>query len=198
MSEDLQRPVTPEELEELEDFLLSDKTSENSMTLDMLDGYLTSVVIGPQPLMPEEWMPYVWGLDDDPDPEFESEKEAERIIGILLRYSNTIADVFVADPDSWLPLFEQCSYPEEEDRMIAIESWAYAFVLGIELVSDEWKPMFEDDDASGLMLPIFILGRIDDNLEVAAEDELDEWVDALPEAVSGIYEYWLSRRYKNA
>ncbi|ARM30900.1 UPF0149 family protein [Prosthecochloris sp. HL-130-GSB] len=193
-SDDLDSPLSAQEMTELEDFLLSEKTSDNAMTLDMLDGYLTSVVIGPETLLPDDWMPYVWGLEDDAPPEFGSEEEVMRIMGLLLRYMNSLAGVFIDNPDAYLPLFERCSFENEEDEDMAVESWAYAFAVGIELCRESWKPLFDDEEASGLLLPVFILGKLGDEWDTLSSEELAEWRDALPEAVAGMYEYWLELR----
>jgi uncharacterized protein len=47
-------PLSDEETDELEQFLMSDATSDQTMLLDVLDGYLTAIVIGPRNLQPSE------------------------------------------------------------------------------------------------------------------------------------------------
>ena len=46
MSSKISTPLSDDELEELDRFLLSENTSDETMLLDMLDGYLTAIVIG--------------------------------------------------------------------------------------------------------------------------------------------------------
>lgn len=36
----------------LEDFLLSDKVGDDAMTVSVLDGFLTGIVVGPETIMP--------------------------------------------------------------------------------------------------------------------------------------------------
>jgi uncharacterized protein len=43
-------------MDELNDFLMSDGTSDEAMMLDALDGYLTAIVSGPI-INPSEWLP---------------------------------------------------------------------------------------------------------------------------------------------
>ncbi|WP_062641532.1 UPF0149 family protein [Caballeronia arationis] len=50
-----------EETDELDLFLKSNATSDETMLLDMPDGYLTAVVIGPRNLQPSEWLLGGWG-----------------------------------------------------------------------------------------------------------------------------------------
>ena len=47
MTAKLSTPLSDEELEELDQFLMSDAVSDEAMLLDTLDGYLTAIVIGP-------------------------------------------------------------------------------------------------------------------------------------------------------
>lgn len=54
-------PLSEDELDELDEFLMSDQTSEETMVLEILDGYLTALAIGPVTVMPSVWLPRVWG-----------------------------------------------------------------------------------------------------------------------------------------
>jgi hypothetical protein len=54
------------------------------MMLSDLDGFLTAIAIGPELIMPSEWLPVIWG---DDDPVF-TEAEMEAVLGgILSRYN---------------------------------------------------------------------------------------------------------------
>lgn len=43
-------PLSEEEINELDSFLMSEATSYETMSIDALDGYLTAIVIGPTTL----------------------------------------------------------------------------------------------------------------------------------------------------
>jgi uncharacterized protein len=51
-----QGPLTDEEIEELDQFLLDAEGIEESMNISMLDGFLTAIVSGPKTIMPSEWI----------------------------------------------------------------------------------------------------------------------------------------------
>ena len=68
---------TPEMIEELDEFLMSDQTPDDCMQLSDLDGFLTGIVVGPELIMPSEWTPVIW---HGGEPEFEDIEQAERII----------------------------------------------------------------------------------------------------------------------
>lgn len=44
----LDQPLSDKEFDELDKFLLSDRTADDCMTMDALHGYLTALVIGPE------------------------------------------------------------------------------------------------------------------------------------------------------
>ena len=50
-------PLSQEEMDELDDFLMSEDTSDETLMLDALDGYLTAIVSGPITLKLSEWLP---------------------------------------------------------------------------------------------------------------------------------------------
>lgn len=57
---ELMAPLLDEELNALEGFLL-DQDTEEGMTLDMLDGFLHALALGPETVPPSRWLPKVWG-----------------------------------------------------------------------------------------------------------------------------------------
>src|SRR5690349_11778488 len=46
----------PIDLEALDRFLMSDASPEDCMQLSDLDGFLTGIAIGPEPILPSEWL----------------------------------------------------------------------------------------------------------------------------------------------
>src|SRR5690606_24633541 len=78
----LDQPLSDKEFDELDKFLLSDRTADDCMTMDALHGYLTALAIGPEEVPLVEWLPPIWGTDEKAAPKFKTEKEYERIIGL--------------------------------------------------------------------------------------------------------------------
>ena len=52
----LDQPLSEKEFDDLDNFLLSDRCSDDAMTMDTLHGYLTAIAIGPETIMPAEWL----------------------------------------------------------------------------------------------------------------------------------------------
>ena len=62
---------SPIDLDALDDYL-SERAPDDSMGLSDLDGFLTGVIVGPEPILPSDWLPVIWGGGE---PEFETEEE---------------------------------------------------------------------------------------------------------------------------
>src|SRR5215217_7066628 len=75
-------PLTgPVGLEALDRFLMSDASPEDCMQLSELDGFLTGIAIGPELVMPSEWLPAIWGGEE---PVFEDDEQARTVIGMIM------------------------------------------------------------------------------------------------------------------
>jgi len=71
MSAPDQGPLSHEEIQELDQFLLESEGIEESMDISTLDGFLTAIVCGPKTIMPSEWIRWVWDMESGKDaPEF--------------------------------------------------------------------------------------------------------------------------------
>ena len=78
--------------------------------------------------------------------------------------------------------------------MIASD-WAGGFLDAVALRPLAWKPLVEDDGASILMAPLFLLnGDIELDDGVVGEELLAEASDMLPTCIWGIHEFW--RKYR--
>src|SRR3954468_19577654 len=64
----------PVDLEFLDRFFMSDNAPENGMGLSDLDGFLTGILVGPDLIIPSEWLPHVWGGEAHV---FQSQEEAQ-------------------------------------------------------------------------------------------------------------------------
>jgi len=199
LSDDLLQPLTSEELDQLEDFLLSDVHGEKSMTLDMLDGFLASLAVGPSLVLPNEWMPVVFDVEGQAEPVFASQEEAGRITALIVRYMNSVVSVFEDDPDSYMPLYELCSFDDPEEESMAVRAWTLGFILGMELRWDEWQPVFDSIEEAGeeemlLISPIFALSGSDEDMPELTDDEREAWRELIPDTVSALYRFWQSCR----
>jgi hypothetical protein len=75
----------------LDSFLTSERAPSESMMLSDLDGFLTGIAIGPELVLPSEWLPLIGGGEA---PEFADEAEASAILGTITgRYNEILRQV---------------------------------------------------------------------------------------------------------
>jgi uncharacterized protein len=188
------QPLSESELQELGDFLESDAVPLDAMDIGTLDGFLTSVAIGPEFVLPSEWLPRVFGESEAPH--FSSLGEAKRVTDLIMRFYNQIVLTFEDKPDDFLPLL----YDYEEDGKLktSAEEWCIGFSLGVHLRTKAWEPLMKDQDFSELLSPIVAFSYPAAWEEVVAghgADEVREMLVAiLPDAVKAIHHYWQLER----
>src|SRR3954470_3795984 len=107
-------------LDLLDTYLLSDQSPPESMPLSDLDGFLTGIAIGPELVMPSEWLPAIWGGDE---PVFESLAQAQTVIGTIMGRYNEILRALSTDPEAYAPLLW-----EGPDGEVIAADWAEGLV----------------------------------------------------------------------
>jgi uncharacterized protein len=189
---DLANPLTDEELDELEDFLLSPAAGEDAMDVSMLDGFLTALAIGPENLPPSRWLPVVWGADIA----WQSEAQMERMTSLVLRHANDILFYLRDEPDTFEPLL----YEREQDgrEVQVIDEWCTGFVRGMALDEAGWRPLMDTEEGEDMLYPILLYGTEAGWQELEKHPEIerrhDEYVASLGERVMAMMEWWLPIR----
>ena len=179
-------------LEELDEFLLSDDAPEECLQISDLDGFLAGIVVGPELIMPNEWVPCIWNGEE---PNFKSADHAERIMGIIMSRYNEIIHQLNDEPGEFWPIVH--STP---DGTLLAADWVEGFMDAFGLRVDAWDDLFLDDDGRYLMGPILALTHDKDgkSLISGTEEEQrqvrDDAADALPFVVKDIYDFWKVRR----
>ena len=177
----------PIDLDALDDYLMSDHAPDDSMGLSDLDGFLTGIVVGPELILPSEWLPVIWGGEE---PEFQTEDEMRAVLGTIMGRYNEIAACLDTDPDDFDPIFL-----EGPEGTVIVSDWAAGFQDAVALRPMAWKPLIENDGVGILMAPLFLLNgdmEIDDATD---ENELlAEASDMIPTCIAGIHAFWQNYR----
>ena len=182
--------ITPEMIEELDEFLNSDQAPSDCMGISDLDGFLAGIVAGPERIVPSEWLPVIW---QGGEPEFKDTKQAERIIGIIMARHNEIIREFDNELDEYHPILWRAP-----DGSYRATDWCEGFIDAIELRVDAWQPILEVDTM--IMHPIMAHLQDSDGepiLEGTPEQISEirrECTDILPEVIQLIYDFWKSLR----
>lgn len=183
---DLTAPLQDKELDALDESLFklgerldAARGEEADCVRDVseLDGFALAIVSSPLPREARDWLPALWGGEL---PAFESETEAETVIGLLLRHVNATERLLQKFPDSYEPLFAY-DVDEEGNELESVAPWCVGFLRGMELSWDAWIPAMEREPEPFAILQLFGTNEGWEEQENYPEDELDELQDSLPE-----------------
>ncbi|MEY2785652.1 MAG: hypothetical protein RL277_1862 [Planctomycetota bacterium] len=138
-------PLSDEEIDELEAFLMEDRDGAEAMMFDTMDGYMHAVAIGPTTLKPQQWLPPIWGHTQAQGmvPAAQSLEQINRILELVMRHFNSI---IAALEDERPDIYPHWSVREFEGREFDdAEGWAWGFVQGVDLCRADWQPLLETD-----------------------------------------------------
>ena len=106
------------------------------MDLEMLDGFLTAIVSGPEMIQPSEWLPVVWSDSQrSVSPVVPDNDQAQRILSLVLRLQKGIARTLAESPTRFKPLL----YHGEADaqgpdrRRPKRSAWCEGYMTGVML-----------------------------------------------------------------
>lgn len=172
------------------DAFLADRADNDGLMLCDLDGFLTAIAIGPELILPREWVPLIWGINE---PVFESDDDAQEVLGAVMNCYNAILLALARDPSTYEPILRA-----NDDGELIAKDWAEGFLMGVALRRDAWEPMLVSDNAMTLM-PILVLGNEAAlaSLNADAEDEdllRSACTEELDQTVVAIDRFWKRRR----
>ena len=194
--QDMMMPLSDTELEELDQFLLYGVDNDEAMTLDTLDGYLHAIAIGPQTVMPKQWLPKVWGEDSAMMPPTDSIDQLNHIMGLVMRHYNSIISGFEQSPPVVMPYWNTYQYDigEFEDA----EMWAHGFTEGVALNRAAWKPLFDSPQGQQWYRPIGLLGEesfsADQDELTKTPEQREQLAQQIEDSLVNIHAFWLPLR----
>lgn len=187
--------MTESELNQLETWLATPIFKGEAMRIDKLQGFLCAVISSPEIIPPGEWMPEALGKE----PEYESLEQATKFMSSMMGFYNDVANTLQAEQPPKLILKPR----SPTDKRLDYQTWCEGYILGWALSAEEWlRP--GNEPLKKLTFPILYLsGAFREEAqrrgeEYASEEEYDlkvsqDCADMLPQAVAGIYNFWLSR-----
>jgi uncharacterized protein len=194
---DLFTPLSDEEFERLDDFLLDrfgdddeDASDKDEGVLDIceLDGFLTAIVSSPVAVMPSQWLPAVWG---DFPPAWKGQAEFEDMFSLLVRHMNGIAGMLLNEPEEFEPVFGEREF--EGSLCTIVDEWCEGFWRGVRLNSARW--LEGGDEISALLFPILAFtGETKFMGHDGTDEEVETRQQAIAPSVRAIHAYWQARR----
>ncbi|MGF6652765.1 uncharacterized protein OKW34_003354 [Paraburkholderia youngii] len=139
---ELNDPLTDEEPDFLERFLSGNAVCDDAMDAVMLHGFLTAIISGPNAIMPDAILPWIWDARHATrQPRFLSAGRARKVTGLIFQYWNDINDTLNQCPDLFeLPL--QTSVYEGEEAPV-LDEWCEGYCKGIDIDREAWEPLIE-------------------------------------------------------
>jgi uncharacterized protein len=189
-------PLTDAEIDELDAFLTAEGRPRATMDIAMLDGFLTALVIGPNTILPSQWLPEVWGETAEETMQFDSAEQMQHILGLVMRMYNDRVEDLAEGVDLYDPLV----YTREEDgkTVSQIDEWCTGFMHAVQLDPTGWDPLFQSEEDAALLMPMILYGTETGVEQLNSNEALRERhqniADALGICVIGIRDYWLPQR----
>lgn len=182
------------EIDELDDFLMSDDTPDNCMDISALDGFFAALVLNPRLVMPSEYLPWIWDMEEgEESPSFASLEQANHIMGLVMRYYNGVLDAI--GHDDFAPLFYTLTQ-EDGSEFYDAEGWAEGFMRGVYLFGEPWAEIFERHHT--LIAPMVLLGTESgwEVLEKSADvrQATQEAYESIAGAVTLLFDYFSEQR----
>jgi uncharacterized protein len=187
--------LTDDEFAELDVLLMSDVMPENGMDISTLDGFLAAVLLNPDLILPSEWLPWVWDMENaEASPDFADPKAAERAMGLIMGHYNDVARAIEAG--DFEPVLYELAQPDGSEFFDA-EGWAGGFMLGVTRFLDPWwRPVLEEHVE--LIAPMVLLGteRGWQALEESGDHKaaIQAAYEAIPDAVAALSEHFRPMR----
>jgi len=184
---DWPEPLAEADLEALDRFLRA-HAGEDDLLLDGVHGLLTAIGIGPQPAVPDEWLPEVL---HEP---FADEEEGRRILGLLARLNESVE--LELESDSYEPILGEVEL-DDGDTALSAHGWCEGFSRGVDLRARVWESRLgADSQLTELLGPIMALAveegvsSTDADFAPLSEQEYEDCLNQLPQAVTAVAHYW--------
>lgn len=185
-STNLNSPLSAAELDELDDFLADQADEELSMDVSMLQGFLTAIAIGPRMVLPSEWLPWVWDVEEgEAEANFANKDQADRILSLIMRLYNSVIQSFMTDPASFEPIFWRGA------QWGAME-WCEGFMLGFQFSDEQWSLLAVGQPT--WFSPFLRLGT-DDGIDITnTNNDAEMWMNEVEPSLVRMHAYWKSHR----
>jgi uncharacterized protein len=186
----LTQRLSDAELERLDD-ILGDLSSGTAMSLEEMDGFFCSLICSPEVVPPSEYLPHIWGGEENQESGFKTVDEAKEALTLISRHWNTIAATLLRDEP----------YPvllgEAGDGMLTGQEWAIGFMQGMALREKPWEQLATDTKWNDALIPTMVLAEDKENPISDAPvtpEEREAMLDVLAGSVLVIYRYFRAEK----
>ena len=156
--------------------------SEGTMLIEEFDGFVAGLLVCPDLISPNEWLPVVWSQDADGEAPFDDVDHANFVFGLIMDHYNDVVLTLMNKPERYRPLF-----PVDRDEILW-EVWIEGFAKAMKLRPSAWKKLL---DAGGEVADA-MTGLLAANEVVCRNSELPEgFADEMTGCAPGLIPGWV-------
>lgn len=189
----LTTPLSDDELDQLTEFLDA-LPSPTAMNLERMDGFVCALVVGPELVTLNEYWPHILGSEAEAHgPAFDSVEQAQTIMDMLARHSNSIARTLKSD-EIYVPIV----IPDENGQALGNE-WAKGFMHGVSLRQTSWQTFLHDEAHAEAIIPMVALARENDpdpksRFDSPSPEKRTQLLQMMTAGIVQMYRYFAPRR----
>jgi uncharacterized protein len=192
----------PRHLQQLEARLagLATLDGDGPMLLSELDGFLAGILVCPERIMPNEWLPVALGQEDEEADAFDGDDALlQDTIRLVFKHYDTLGRQLQRDDGRYRPVFDVSPRHDE----VLWELWMGGFARAMALRPESWlsiPPDGDDQDAALAMAGIMALSMIANSDEGIAADpaQTEELTEAAPDLIPEWIETLHAWRVRNS
>ncbi|HEU0277668.1 MAG TPA: YecA family protein [Rhodanobacteraceae bacterium] len=181
------------ELETLDHYLRGHAgDAEHTLLLDGVHGMLTALAIGPDPALPEEWLPEVLHAP------FEDVQQGATVLALLAKLNDSIPAELAGEV--YEPVLGEVDAAGPRQSDLSAAGWCEGFSRGVELRAPIWDARMTDDaELMQILSPIMALavdeGVLKAEVPIAKLEhkEYEACLAQIPDVVEAVAHYWRVR-----
>lgn len=191
--ESLERYWDPK-LETLGEFL-DQLSHDGAMDLEELDGFFTALHSCPELVTPSEYLPEILGDGLENEEIFPNPEVAQLFMGLVMHHWHSVGDALRSE-DFFLPLLL-----ENDEGKSYGNNWATGFLRGMDMRTESWREILDDEEKAGWLIPLFELAHERDpepelrqHKKLTTDEEREQLLAGISGAVSEMYAYFAPHR----
>jgi uncharacterized protein len=184
------KPLTDVEFDSLAN-VLSRFGNKRAMSIEQLDGFLAAIVCYPDPILPPEYLPEIWGDAMVNEDSFSAQPLLQDFRLLVTRHKFALTETLQSG-DVFTPVLLP-----NNDGVYLGNDWANGFVRGMQLRQREWAVLLNDENHGGSLVPIFALAHEHDPdpatrpyKEPITAERREQLIIGVAAGVMNIYKYF--------
>jgi uncharacterized protein len=157
VTNDHERPLSEEDIDELDELLAQIPDERDPLDVAMLDGYLVAVLLQPDVVPPSAWLPLVFDAEGGAEPPAKDAATARATALIMRRYNELAAYIAAREPfDPIIFEFEDESGKTLTGKagIVALAPWVGGFVNALNAFPALADAADDDDEIGSLLSAI--------------------------------------------